>query len=230
MARKPRVRRYEQIASMPIEEIAKLKAKNPDDMKKFAQYINTLRRGYHLRLKEFENAGLYSYAGDAVKERSKLKDVPASQITKGKDPASARNSLLAEFAKYQQFFEDKTSTIEGIIEENRKQDVRIFGEDEYGNPLGTLTKDQRVDFWSAYMEFQNDNANLVSSYEYSSRAIQMLREVLYENGFKNKANLLEESKQFILDQVKERMEAYQRYKEEQSIRETANVYAGNRND
>ena len=230
MAKKPRVRKYETIAAMPIEEIAKLKAKNPDDMKKFAQYINTLRRGYHLRLKEFEKADLYSYAGDAVEKRSKLKDVPASQITKGKDLATARNALLAEFAKYQQFFEDKTSTIEGILEENREQDIRIFGKDEEGNPLGTLTKDQRIDFWSAYMEFQNDHANLVSSYEYSSRAIQMLREVLYENKFKEKPNLLEESKQFILDQLKERMEAYHRYKEEQTIRETANVYAGNRND
>lgn len=227
MARKPR---YEQIADIPIEEIAKLKAKNPDDMKKLAQYINSLRRGFNARVRQIHKAGLYSYAADATAERSKLKNVPASQITKGKDPASARNALLAEFAKYQQFFEDKTSTVSGILEENRKQDERIFGVDDQGNPLGTLTEEQRVDFWSAWSEFQNQNANLVSTREYSARAVQMLREVLYENGFGKKEDLMDTAKQFVLDQMKERMEAYIRYSEEKTMRDAANVYAGNRND
>ena len=227
MAQKPR---YEEIADIPIEEIAKLKAKNPDDMKKLAQYINTLRRGFHSRVRQIEKAGLYSYAADAAEERSKLKDVPASQITKGRDPSSARNALLSEFAKYQQFFENKTSTVEGILEENREQDKRIFGVDDYGNPLGTLTKDQRVDFWSAWSEFQNQNANLVSTREYSARAIQMLREVLYDNGFGKNENLLDTAKQFVMNQMKERMEEYIRYSGEKTMRDAANVYAGNRND
>lgn len=227
MARKPR---YEEIAEIPIEEIAKLKAKNPDDMKKLAQYINTLRRGFHSRVRQIKKANLYSYAADATEERSKLKDLPASQITKGRDPSSARNALLAEFAKYQQFFEDKTSTVEGILEENREQDKRIFGVDDEGNPLGTLTKDQRVDFWSAWSEFQNQNANLISTKEYSARAVQMLREVLYDNGFEKNTNLLDTARQFVMDQMKERMETYIRYSEEKTMRDAANVYAGNRNN
>ena len=72
MARKPK---YEQIAGIPIEEIAKLKAKNPDDMKKLAQYINALRRGFHARVRQIQKANLYSYAADATEERSKLKDL-----------------------------------------------------------------------------------------------------------------------------------------------------------
>lgn len=227
MARKPK---YEQVADIPIEEIAKLKAKNPDDMKKLAQYINTLRRGFNARVRQIQKAGLYSYAADATEKRSRLKNMPASQITKGRDPASARNALLAEFAKYQQFFEDKTSTVSGILEENRKQDERIFGVDDYGNPLGTLTQEQRVDFWSAWSEFQSQNANLVSTREYSARAVQMLREVLYDNGFGKKENLLNTAKQFIMDQMKERMEDYIRYSGEKTMRDAANVYAGNRND
>ena len=227
MARRPK---YEQVADIPIEEIAKLKAKNPEDMKKLAQYINTLRRGFKARVRQIQKAGLYSYAADATEERSKLKNLPASQITKGRDPASARNALLAEFAKYQQFFEDKPSTVSGILEENRKQDERIFGVDDYGNPLGTLTQEQRVDFWSAWSEFQSQNANLVSTREYSARAVQMLREVLYDNGFGQKENLLDTAKQFIMDQMKERMEDYIRYSGEKTMRDAANVYAGNRND
>lgn len=227
MARKPK---YEQIASLPIEEVAKLKAKNPEDMKKLAQYINSLRRGFQARVRQIQKAGLYSYAADATVDRSKLKNLPASQITKGRDPASARNALLSEFAKYQQFFEDKTSTVSGILEENRKQDERIFGVDDYGNPLGTLTQEQRVDFWSAWSEFQSQNANLVSTREYSARAVQMLREVLYDNGFGQKENLLDTAKQFIMDQMKERMEDYIRYSGEKTMRDAANVYAGNRND
>lgn len=227
MARKPR---YEQIAEIPIEEIAKLKAKNPDDMKKLARYVNTLRRGFHARVKQIKKANLYSYAVEARGERSKLKDIPASKITKGRDPSSARNALLSEFAKYQQFFEDKTSTVEGVLEANREQDKLIFGVDDEGNPLGTLNDKQRVEFWSAWSEFQNQNANLVSTREYSARAVQMLREVLYDNGLEKNANILDTARQFVMDQMKDRMEAYIRYSEEKSMRDAANVYAGNRNN
>lgn len=226
MARKPK---YEQIASIPIEEIAKLKATNPDDMKKLAQYINSLRRGFQARLRQIEQAGLYSYAADATVEHSKLKNLPASKITKGRDPASARNALLSEFAKYQQFFSSETSTVEGIRKVNYEQDVLIFGKDDEG-PLDTLTDEQRTIFWSAWMEFQNSHMNLVSSRDYSERALQMLREVLYYNDFENRLNILDVAKSFIIEQTATLMEDYIRYQEGKKMRDAANVYAGNRNN
>ena len=136
MARRPQ---YEIIAEMAYEDIAKTKG-SENGIKQLSRYVNILRRGLAIRVAQIEKAGEYSYALDKL-EQANLKNIPASQIGKGRSLKDRRNLLLQEIARYQTFFEEKTSTIEGIREVNRKQDVRIFGETETGQPKDTLTNE-----------------------------------------------------------------------------------------
>lgn len=170
--------RAEQTVEIPWEELVKLKAKNPEDMKKLRAYVNLLRQGYNRRIAEFERKGIYSYAADAAK-RSKVKNVPVAQLTKGMSPDRARNTLLAEFAKYQQFFQSKTSNIKGIKEVNAEQDKRIFKD---STNRSSMTDAEREAFWSLYEEFVSNAGITKTAYMTSSRIQQYIAEAIFSGG------------------------------------------------
>ena len=174
----PKKTRAEQTAEIPWEELVKLKAKNPEDMKKLRSYVNLLRQGYNRRIAEFKRKGIFSYAADAAK-KSKVKNIPVTQLTKGMSPDRARNTLLAEFAKYQQFFQSKTSNIAGIREVNAEQDKRIFKD---STTRSTMNDDERETFWSLFEEF-NSNAGITkTAYMTSSRIQQYIAEAQFSGG------------------------------------------------
>lgn len=66
---------------------------------------------------------------------------------------SATIELRHQLQHYDYFLQAKSSTVEGSREINRQQDIRLFGVDKNGNPLGTLTDDERRAVWSAYENF-----------------------------------------------------------------------------
>ena len=124
----------EQVAGLSWEELNRMKATKAD-LKTLAGYVNILRQGYKRRVAMFEKKGVYSYAAESAK-KLKIKDTSAAQIiaaamknkklSEKEKLAAARNTLLHEFSKYQQFFESETSTLEGIKRVNAEQDARIF--------------------------------------------------------------------------------------------------------
>lgn len=110
----------------------------------------------------------------------------------------SRNRALSELFQIQSFFKARTSTVRGAREYIKKQDIRIFGADKKGKPLGTLTRDQRARFWSVYNEFirQNPVADLIYGSDRIVSALNYLRKDGYD----------EDDIQTIIDNLKEELE------------------------
>ena len=162
--------RSEEYASTPIEEVVK-KTTSAADLKELVKMVNVMRSGAKARIKSIEKAGLYSYAADKFAPSEKT----VREMLKGKTPVEQRNILVQEFARYQAFFESKSSSKIGIAEIEREQDIRIFGADENGNPRATLSRDDRMRFWALYSEYANSHAVKVTKYG-SDRIQQMIAE------------------------------------------------------
>lgn len=149
----PRLTKAERTALIPWDTLVKLKASDEKDMLELMNYVDVLRQGYKARVKYFQNKGVFSFAVEASNKLA-ITGKTARQLIKGKSPESARNALLHEFSKYQQFFQSKTSTLKGVQEENAKQDARILAA-SFSSESSELTQEERTAFWSAYEEFLN---------------------------------------------------------------------------
>lgn len=192
----PRKTITETIAEIPIEEVAKLTTSGVD-MERLQNLVADLRRGYKARLKLFEKKGLYSYAADkAEKEMGIDPRTPrqiVSDVTSEADPeqmgqalARARNILLSEFAKYQQFFQQKTSTVAGIQEVNEAQARQIQGT---LSPV-SMSQQELSQFWDLYDEFKSlaDRNSPYRSVE-SQRAVY---QVMFNNDRSQDAELFKQ--------------------------------------
>ena len=177
MAQKKKTK-AEQIADISWDELVKLKAKSPEDMKVLRGYVNILRQGYNRRIAGFERKKVFSYAADAAK-RSKVKNVPVTQLIKGMKPDRARNVLLSEVAKYQQFFQSETSTLEGISRVNAEQDERIFSGE---TTKRSMTEKERETYWRTYEDLMNSSSARVPAGATSESVQQMLAEAMFEKG------------------------------------------------
>ena len=215
MARRPQ---YEIVAEMAFEDIAKTKG-TESGIETLSRYVNILRRGLAIRKAQIEEAGEYSYALDKL-EQANLKNVPASEIGKGRTLKERRNLLLQEIARYQTFFEEQSSTLEGIREINREQDIRIFGENESGQPKDELTIDERKEFWSLYSEYEKFDPT--ASSRLSSSTVQSIIADMYETG-------LSDDRANFLVNARRRLSLFAGTSGD-SIEETANVYAGRRSN
>lgn len=213
MARRPQ---YEIVAEMPFEDLAKTKG-TESGIKELSRYVNILKRGLSIRKAQIEAAGEYSYALDKL-EQANLKNIPASQIGRGRSLKDRRNLLLQEIARYQAIFESQTSTVEGIREVNREQDARIFGTNESGQPKETLTSEERKEFWSLYEEYEKYDPT--GNTRYGSSTAQQVIADMYRSGSVDRATMLSEARRR-LDELKAQTEGG-------TIEEIANVYAGRR--
>ena len=186
----------ETIAETPIEEVARLTT-NSTDMERLINMISDLRQGYKARLRLFEKKGLYSYAADkAEKEmgidprtpRQIVSDVTSEADSEqmGQAMARARNILLSEFAKYQQFFQQKTSTVAGIQEVNEAQARQIQGT----LAPASMSQQELSQFWDLYDEFKSlaDRNSPYRSVE-SQRAVY---QVMFNNDRSQDAELFKQ--------------------------------------
>lgn len=134
----------------PVEELAKMQGeKGREEMERG---LKSLRAAFKRRMNTIQSSGHYSYALDAYIHMDTNKR-PIKSMT--------RNQMIAEIISYQKFFEAETSSVKGILNVNREQDIRIFGADENGNPRYTMSDDERQEFWSVYDEFIRQNRSLV---------------------------------------------------------------------
>ena len=208
MAAKKKLTRAEQIANMSMEQVMKLSGK--EGRKKLEGYVKSLKFGYKRRVQSFKKKEIVSYAQIALE--GTLPPGKEVQLTK-----MTRNQLILEFARYSKFFQDKTSTEEGIKEVNRQQDIRIFGSDQKGRPNRTMTYAERKRYWDLYEEYQNQQPTANSSYG-SESIQQMLAEALFDNGGTPGDNLVD-----FLDRVEKRLAKKSR---EENLRSVPNVYSG----
>lgn len=163
----PKLTVAETLATTPIEDINVLSTSYLD-MKKLQDMVLKLRMGYKARVRDFNKKGLFSYAADKMEKDKILDPRTPSQIvadfTRGlesgseeyrKAMAEARNKLVHEFAKYQQFFQQKTSTIAGIREVNEQQARQIQGLGSGSAEFDEMTQEELREFWSVYDEFKS---------------------------------------------------------------------------
>lgn len=197
----------EKIASIPIENITKMSL---SERKQLEKYIQTLRSGYKRRVQSFSRKGLISHAQIALE--GTMPNKRPVQLTK-----MTRNQLILEFARYSKFFNDLTSTEEGIKKVNREQDIRIFGADSRGKPKRTMTDLERQKFWNLFEEYQNQNPTANS--RYGSESIQQyIADALFEKQGINDENLVD-----FLTRVEQRLE---QKSIDENLRSVPNVYSG----
>lgn len=197
----------EKIASIPIENITKMSL---SERKQLEKYIQTLRSGYKRRVQSFSRKGLISHAQIALE--GTIPNKRPVQLTK-----MTRNQLILEFARYSKFFNDVTSTEEGIKKVNREQDIRIFGSDSRGKPKRTMTDLERQKFWNLFEEYQNQNPTANS--RYGSESIQQyIADALFENHGLDEENLVD-----FLTRVEQRLE---QKSIDENLRSVPNVYSG----
>lgn len=206
--KKKKLTRAEQISNIPMEQVMKLSGKG--GRKKLEGYVKSLRFGYKRRAQSFAKKGLISHAQIALE--GTLPPGKQVQLTK-----MTRNQLILEFARYSKFFQDVTSSEEGIRKVNREQDIRIFGTDQKGRPKRTMTDAERQKYWSLYEEYQNQQPTANS--RYGSESIQqMVAEALFDTDGTPGENLVD-----FLDRVEERLAQKSR---EENLRSVPNVYSG----
>lgn len=148
----------EKIASIPVENIAKMTNK---DRKTLEKYVRILRSGYKRRVQSFAKKGLISHAQIALE--GTIPDKKQVQLTK-----MTRNQLILEIARYSKFFNDVTSSEAGIKKVNKAQDIRLFGADKRGRPKYTMSQEERTRFWQLYEEYQNQNPSKFVNYGYNT--------------------------------------------------------------
>lgn len=177
----------EKLAETPWEDISKLTT-SAEDMKTLMRYVDIMRQGMNRRVQLFKRRGIFSYAADSI-DAMNIKNEPArnivNQIMKSKAGpgksklATARNALIAEFAKYQQFFNAQTSSLEGIELVNAEQDKRIFG-GEYQKK--SMTDEERKVFWHMYEDFMESPSFIRTASMTSETVQQQLAYAMFDEG------------------------------------------------
>lgn len=214
MARKKT--KAEQLAETPIEQLTKLGGE--EGRAQLIKYAKTLRTGYRRRVAQFQRKGLVSHA-QLTLEKSLPKERRAMKLNK-----LSRNQLILEIRRYQKFFRSKTSSVEGIKEVNKEQDLRIFGESfKSGKPISSLNQDQRITYWDYYDEFVNRYPNYIARYG-SERVQEVLADAIEGSalGSDRAAGILE-----ALDKARAIFRFQDLIEQEySSSRSSANVYTG----
>lgn len=168
-----RISKGELYARQNIEDIQKMKG----DLDTFRAQIKTMRalatrrmnqidKGYDEKYKRKWGRGFrtvtrhvtpYSYALDKFKDAVQKRKEDGVMRTLSKMDYL---QLLSEWRILSSFLTSETSTIAGIQNVNRRQDLMLFGANEEGNPLGTMTDEERKVFWALYDEFKLQDATL----------------------------------------------------------------------
>lgn len=151
------------IQEVSPEEIGKMKEGELEKL------VNATRKQVERRIKRIEKSGLYSHAAAAYEESiAKHERLPDPRVM-------TINQMRAEMSSHQSFLKAKTSTVKGIKDVNRQQDLRIFGPKTPGGktPKHTMDHKERVKFWRFYNEFEHQHKR--ASWD-STRVQQIVRE------------------------------------------------------
>ena len=180
----------DEIMSLSTGELSKF-TKSEADMNVLRKYFKGIRRSVGATKAAFTRADEYSYALEKyLAEAEKRPKMPINEMT--------RHRLIAEIASFQKFKESETSSVAGARKVYREQDIRIFGKDASGRPLGSMNRYEREQFWRIYEEwekmYRKTNPDLSSSQVQMNLADLMLNNPLSfgESLFTQKLEMLTE--------------------------------------
>lgn len=150
-----------------------------------AHLVQTMQNRAKNAVSRIKKAGLFSYAvaklGDYAEESglSIYKKIYFENKQTGayymRDDLAVRAhaKLVNRALRLQGFFTSQTSTIRGIKKTNKLQNIAIFGKNkDTGNPLDTLTDEERELFWEMVDEFRtNPTGKLYDFYSIQDNGI-----------------------------------------------------------
>ena len=152
------------LIEMTSEEIKRLSAKEAKSM------LSAARSAMYERLESLAKATYGKKGGESKTfysaEYERQRDWVSDHFDSLKKAPSKTNKAEAnaELQRYAKFFRAKSSTVAGAREIMKKQDARIFGVDENGNPLDRMTRSQRENFWTLYDEFMTGESTAALGY------------------------------------------------------------------
>lgn len=167
----------EKIAETPVDEFSSMTESELKSEVKRGRFAVSRRLGSFKRA-GLESAAAIQYFDTGKLRRDKTPEVNRATLAKvardTKVGDMSRNQALMELARIQAFFRSKTSTVKGQQEVNRRQDIAIFGADEKGNPIDTMSNEERTKLWSVYMEYYNQHPETYSHTGWSTDIQKML--------------------------------------------------------
>lgn len=99
----------------------------------------------------------FSSAAERIQESKFLENFKRPKIPKNAS-TEYMNSMLVQmrqaYEHFARFLRSPSSKIENLEKIEREQDARIFGVDEAGNPLKTMTDEERKALWKGYNRFK----------------------------------------------------------------------------
>lgn len=143
-----------------------------------ASILRQARSQFKRREKAIIRSGEISGALEAYRDADTGQVDRILRNPSGKD----RNQMLRELARYEAFFQAKTSTATGIRKVNREQDISIFGADANGRPKYEMSDEERKKFWSIYKEFEHQYRDRMTAYT-SESVKQLLGEITIQNPY-----------------------------------------------
>ena len=136
----------DEIMNLSQFELSKF-TKSAEDMEKLRSYVKAIRRSVSASKSAFIRANEYSYALSAYyRELEKRTKTDINEMS--------RFRLISEIASFQKFKKSDTASVSGARKVYREQDIRIFGKDSSGRPLGSMNRYEREQFWQIYEEWE----------------------------------------------------------------------------
>lgn len=154
---------YEDIATMSKQALEKF-------LKKVIQQTNR-------RLVSLNRQNVDSFA--AYKLGEELKNFSPEQLG-----TMTRQKLSSVISAYHDFWSARSSTAQGAKQINKEQDIRIFGAvqnirgEDY--PIYQMTEEQRRLFWATYMEFYNQNKDIIEGKDNSERIQRLIGKYIHD--------------------------------------------------
>ena len=180
----------DEIMNLSTGELSKF-TKSEADMETLRKYFKGIRRSVGAAKVAFTRANEYSFALEKyLAEAEKRPKMPINEMS--------RHRLISEIASFQKFKKSETATVRGARAVYREQDIRIFGKDASGRPLGSMNRYEREQFWSIYEEwektFREKNPDL------SSSQVQMnLADLMFNNPLSFGESLFTQKLEMLLD-------------------------------
>lgn len=170
-----------------MAKISRQKIKNidPSDISKMKsaelrEILRAARSHYQAQAEKFEKHSRTVWS-PAYQKMEEFYDLKGKKTSSRMRVSEMRNEIY----HLRDFFNAQTSTLSGSREVAREQDIRIFGADENGKPLHRMNKSQRIEFWSAYSEFELLNPTYFQDMQ-SERVQQYLGQIMLDTARRTK--------------------------------------------
>lgn len=161
------------LQELPTEDLSKMTDEEMEPL------LRAARKQVERRVQTIAKSGLYSHAVEGyLSNMYEVNEDGYKKLRNLQDPlVMSRQAKYGEIKRIQEFLNSKTSTVKGIKQVNKEQDLRLFGyaKSKLGRalkrPLKSLSENERRTYWKMYDEFNNRFKDM-TNYKVTSTVIQ----------------------------------------------------------